>query len=134
MKDKTIIRHIPAQHFLAWKELYEDYAFWQDRGFTYVPIEPIISYDLGKDGTVAVFAGVLDLSLATWKDMAGPFQGELEIQKNRILSALDEKGFEHGHNHDNNFCLRLVRNAQGQPRFDVLPRLYLIDFDQAVSP
>ena len=35
---------------------------------------------------------------------------------------------------DANFCLRFFRDENGKVDFDKIPRLYLIDFDQAISP
>ncbi len=51
-----------------------------------------------------------------------------------IAEAITNLGFDHGHMHDGNFCLRFYRNEKGEPDFTRLPRLYLIDFDLAISP
>jgi len=133
LKNKVIVRHIFPEHFLAWKNLYEDYSFWQKNGFDYVPVEPIVSYHLEKDGNVAVFSGVLDLNLEEWQQMTLLFTSELETQRNKILTALNKKGIQHGHAHDANFCLRFWRDERGRPDMTKTPRLYLIDFDQALS-
>ncbi len=134
LKEKIIIRHIDPAHFLSWKELYEDSVFWRDHGFDYVPIEPIVSYRLEeKEGRVAVFSGVLDLNLAQWTSVSNLFQKELDEQRQKILRALRDRGFRHGHDHRRNFCLRFMRDENGKPRLDVSPRLYMIDFDQSVS-
>ena len=47
---------------------------------------------------------------------------------------IDELGIEHGHPHVDNFVLRFFRDDDGVPDLKRKPRLYLIDFDQAVSP
>ncbi|MFA6895704.1 MAG: hypothetical protein WC242_00620 [Candidatus Paceibacterota bacterium] len=134
---KTIIRQIEPKAFLAWKELYNDYAFWQEQGFDYVPIEPIQSYKLNENGLVDVFSGVLDISLGEWRrDLElDRFTPKLQEQKNKIRQVLDKRGIKHGHDHhDYNFCLRFFRDENGKPDLKRMPRLYLIDFDQAVSP
>jgi hypothetical protein len=133
LKDKTIIRHITPEAFAAWQKLYEDWKTWGAAGFDYVPIEPIQSFKLGKDGLVSVYSGVLDLSLSSWGGMNGKFMPELRKDKEKIIKTLDNKNIEHGHMHDNNFCLRFFRDKNGKVDFDKKPRIYLIDFDQAIS-
>jgi hypothetical protein len=134
LKGKTIIRRIVPEAFLTWQRLYEDYQLWQDAGFDYVPIEPINSYRLNKNGMVDVFCGVLDLSLGAWESRASLFMGELDEERKKITEVLYKAHIEHGHTHDDNFCLRFFRNADGSIDFTRVPRLYLIDFDMAVSP
>ena len=134
LKGKTILRHIKPEAFLAWQELYEDHEFWKQEAFDYVPIEPIQSFKLNKYGLVDVFSGVLDLSFNSWKDMCGDFVDELDEDKKKILDAIDKKKIKHQHPHNNNFCLRFFRDANGKVDFSRKPRIYLIDFDQAVSP
>jgi hypothetical protein len=136
LKDKLIIRHIKPRAFLAWQKIYENYQVWRDNGFDYVPIEPIQSYRFNKKrGLVEVFSGVLDLSLAEWLRVSGGmFEKELTEQKNKIISILESQGIEHGHLHDNNFVLRFFRDQNGNPDLNQVPRLYVIDFDAAVSP
>ncbi|MEI7480611.1 MAG: HEAT repeat domain-containing protein, partial [bacterium] len=134
LKDKTIIREITPEAFLSWQSIYENWKLWQQAGFDYVPIEPIQSFSINKNGSIRVYSGVLDLSLARWKEISTKFESELEEQKNKIKAVLSSINFEHGHPHDGNFCLRFFRNENGKPDFNRFPRLYLIDFDQAFSP
>ncbi len=135
LKGKLIIRHIKPTAFLAWQKIYENYQAWRDAGFDYVPIEPIQSYRLNKKGLVDVFSGVLDLSLARWNYISGGmFMGELGRQRNKIISVLNGQNIEHGHiHHDDNFVLRFFRDEHGNPDLTKTPRVYAIDFDQAVS-
>jgi len=134
LKDRLIIRHIKPGAFIAWQKAYEDYEMWRKAGFDYVPIEPIQSYRLNKEGEVDVFSGVLDLSLDQWLEISGGiFEKELSELRDRIISALENEGIKHGHTHDNNFVLRFFRDEDGNPDFNRIPRLYAIDFDQAVS-
>ncbi|MEK7625711.1 MAG: hypothetical protein AAB467_05215, partial [Patescibacteria group bacterium] len=133
LKDKTIIRHLKPDAFLAWQKLYEDYPMWQNEGFDYVPIEPIQSYHLNKKGLVDVYSGVLDLSLDAWKKMGGKFSAALKDDVHKIRTIVHRERIEHGHMHSANFCLRFFRDADGNVDFDRKPRIYLIDFDMAIS-
>ena len=135
LKGKTIVRSIEPKAFLAWQKLFESHELWKNNGFDYVPLEPIQSYRLNKDGLVDVFSGVLDLSLGDWQRKTNNmFEAELSDQKAAILNVLGITGVEHGHAHNDNFCLRFFRDENGKVNFNRAPRLYLIDFDQAVSP
>jgi hypothetical protein len=135
LKDKLIIRHINPKAFLAWQKIYENHTIWKENGFDYVPIEPIQSYKLNEKGLVDVFSGVLDLSYHNWRKVSdGMFDDELTAQKIKILGVIKSSGIKHGHNvHDNNFVLRFFRDKDGNPDITKTPRLYLIDFDQAIS-
>lgn len=134
LKDKTIIRHIEPEAFLSWQKIYENHELWKEYGFDYVPIEPMISYKLNKNGLVDVHSGVLDLSFDQWRRKSSLFVSELCDERDAILKALDEQNINHGHAHDDNFCLRFFRDSEGKVDFTKKPRLYLIDFDQAISP
>ncbi|MEI8339555.1 MAG: hypothetical protein WCF94_02735, partial [bacterium] len=135
LKGKSIIRTIEPNAFKVWQRLYEDYKMWQRAGFDYVPIEPIQSYRLNKNGKVDVFSGVLDLSLNDWKDKnIHTFDAELHNQRDKIIKTLVGLNVYHGHTHDNNFCLRFFRDKNGRPDFKRTPLIYLIDFDQVTSP
>lgn len=134
LKNKTIIRHLKPEAFFAWQKLYEDHEMWKQKGFDYVPIEPIQSYILNKKGLVDVFSGVLDLSLNAWKEMDGDFQTGLNEDRLKIIAILEKQGVNHGHTHEDNFCLRFFRDEKGNVDFSRKPRIYLIDFDMATSP
>ncbi|MCX6736606.1 MAG: hypothetical protein NTW73_00745 [Candidatus Parcubacteria bacterium] len=133
LKGKTILRHIEPNAFLIWQRIYDDYNVWEKAGFDYVPIEPIISYKLNEKGLVDVYSGVLDLNLMDWESKTDIFKDELEEQKKKILDVLTQLKIEHGHTHNNNFCLRFFRDANGKVDFNRAPRLYLIDFDAVIS-
>jgi hypothetical protein len=133
LKDKVIFRHITPTAFLSWQEVYEDHEMWKKAGFDYVPIEPIVSFRMDKEGLVDVASGVLDLSLNSWIGMSGDFSRELIKQKEKIKNILTEAGIKHGHPHGDNFCLRFFRKENGDVNFNKMPRIYLIDFDRAVS-
>ena len=53
--------------------------------------------------------------------------------REKIKKALESLGVVHGHTHDNNFIVYFDRDEQGEPILDKPPRVYVIDFDQAVS-
>ena len=134
LRGKAIVRHITPKAFKAWKELYEDYDFWSKAGFDYVPVEPIDSFKSNKEGFVEVYSGVLDLSFSAWLNKSQLFVAEIERDIEEIKQLLKARHFEHGHTHNGNFCLRFFRDEKGGIDLSRRPRVYLIDFDQAVSP
>lgn len=80
-----------------------------------------------------MYSGVLDLNLVDWSRITNLFSEELEAQRQKILKILEDQHVNHGHPNKSNFVLRFFRDADGKPDFTKVPRLYLIDFDQAVS-
>jgi len=135
LKDKTVIRHIHPKAFIAWQKLYEDHNIWKEAGFDYVPVEQIQSYKLNKENSVDVFTGVLDLALGQWLGKTDKiFERELLDQRDKIIQVVNLLKIRHGHMHDNNFCLRFFRDKDGKVDLNRVPRVYLIDFDQAISP
>ncbi|PKL72117.1 hypothetical protein CVV26_02925 [Candidatus Kuenenbacteria bacterium HGW-Kuenenbacteria-1] len=134
LKNKTIIRHIKPEHFLTWQKVYKNYKLWEKAGFDYVPIEPIQSFKLNKENLVNVYSGVLDLDLYDWKQITDEFVKELEEDREKIIEILEKNKIKHGHtNVVKNFCLRFFRDKNGNVDFNQKPRIYLIDWDQAVS-
>lgn len=133
LNGESIIRHINPQAFLAWQKCFEDYKAWQDNGFDYVPIEPIQSYRLNKEGVVDVFSGVLEVSLGNWLFRTDKFKNELAVQKNKLIKVLEQLGVSHKQLHTDNFCLKFFRDPLGKVDFTQVPRMYLIDFDAAVT-
>ena len=89
-------------------------TIWKENGFDYVPIEPIQSYNLNKEGFVDVYSGILDLNLEQWEKITRKFSPDLGEQKKKLLSILESKKIEHGHvHHDRNFCLRFFEIKMG---------------------
>ncbi|MBU0625388.1 hypothetical protein KKF05_03525, partial [Patescibacteria group bacterium] len=68
-----------------------------------------------------------------WNGKEGIYPSEINDLKEKIIAGLEELGIEHGHLHEGNFVLLFERGADDEARLDHLPRLYAIDFDQAVS-
>ncbi|MDD2483221.1 MAG: hypothetical protein PHE71_03035 [Candidatus Shapirobacteria bacterium] len=131
LKEKTVLRQIIPSAFLVWQKAFNNYQMWQEEGFDYVPIEPIHSFKLNKNGLVDVYSGVLDLNFYNWSQMTNLFTDELFEDQERIIKILNQNKIEHGHLHVGNFCLRFFRNESGEIDFTQKPRTYLIDFDQA---
>ncbi len=133
LKNKMIIRHLEPESFRVWQKLYENTKLWKDLGFDYVPIEPIKYYYLDEvKETVNVYAGILDINLKTWNLISGGiFKEELKLVMNKIIDSLNSVNSEHSHPHDENFCLKFFRNDDGKPDLNRMPKLYLIDFDNA---
>ncbi|NTW90208.1 MAG: hypothetical protein HGB37_04865, partial [Candidatus Moranbacteria bacterium] len=134
LKGKIIVRKFEMSSFLGWKRLYDDHAFWKGNGFDYVPIEPIVSFSVRKTGKVDVYSGVLDFSLLECRERGlKTWESELEEDRDKIIDAIKEGGYNHGHPHDKNFCLRFCRKDDGNIDYSKKPRIYLIDFDQVSS-
>lgn len=133
MVGKIIIRIISEEAFKAWKLAFEAKNAWEEAGFDYIPVEPILKKS-GKlmayktnDGNYRVYTKVLGSSLAT---VLGSNKNEklneiLLFDRERIISVLNKLGIEHGHLHRSNFC---IEEHNGKIR------LYAIDFDMARSP
>lgn len=131
---QVIIRIISEPAFLAWKKAFEAKEVWQKAGFDYVPVEPILmkgnelrAYKT-KDGRYRVYTKVLGPSLNEYlQNISEPeIKFRLNNNVNRIITVLTlDLDIHHGHTHLKNFCVEIV---------DGKPRLYIIDFDQAVSP
>ena len=130
-----IIRHIDIKPYLAWKKTYEDAEFWKRQGFDYVPVEPIVKASFNKETSkIDVFSRVLvGPSVKMWRAVLGPYSVDVKRQVQKIREALDELGIQHGHTHEDNFIVYFDRDEQGEPIVDHPPRVYVIDFDQAVS-
>ena len=132
---KAIIRIVSEPAFLAWKKAFEAKDVWKKAGFDYVPVEPILTkkeelraYQTKKGNYYRVYTKVLGISLGVFIDKTSDEEliTHLKLIKEKIIDVLTkELNIEHGHMHDNNFCLDIE---------DYKIRLYLIDFDQAVSP
>lgn len=129
--NKVIFRQINKRSFKAWRELYENHQAWQQGGFDYVPIEPIVSFRETDNNEISVATGVLDTDLYSWQNISnGVFMNELYTLQIKIEEMLNSLGYDHGHIHMRNYCVRFFRNSDGTPDLSRVPRLYLIDFDQ----
>jgi hypothetical protein len=136
LKGKVIIRHIPFPALKTWSDAFEASNFWKEKGFDYVPIEPIVGMrtDPKEATSVAVFSRVLGPSVAMWKEKSTLFLEQIEASMRRIIKALEEQGVEHGHTHEGNFCLVFHKKEDGKtPDLTKPPRVYAIDFDMAAS-
>ena len=134
LKDKIIVRQIKPEAFVAWQRAYENYELWKENGFDYVPIEHIQSFSYNKnDKLVDVFTAVLDLNFGKWNRISGGmFSDELNKQFKKIGEIINKMRISHGHMKSENCCLRFFRDEKGNPDITKVPRLYYIDFDQAV--
>lgn len=134
LSDKVIIRHIPLSAYLSWRRAFEDYTFWQKQGFDYVPIEPILDVAYkDKDSNVDVATQVLGPNISMWLNKNNHFKTYIEEQKTKIDYALNELGIVHCHLHNQNFCLVFEKQDNGEPDYNKHPRVYAIDFDQAIQ-
>ncbi len=120
-RGKIIIRIIGLAPFLAWKKAYDRHDIWREAGFDYVPVEPILAFELQKDLKVRVYCAVLDQTV-----------GQINLQQDpRLKNQLRFMKIEHGHLHDDNVCVKFAVDKNGEPDYSVRPRQYVIDLDQA---
>lgn len=130
-RGKAIVRQVALESFLAWKRAYDNADFWR-RKWTYVPIEPILSFRVRKDGFVDVISVVLDGSWGILRESEKLSHKEyLGSKINKLRFDLGTLGIIHGHAHFGNFCLRFFRNGDGSIDLSQDPRVYCIDFDRA---
>ena len=129
---KVIIRIVTKSAFLSWKKALESENEWKKEGFDYIPVEPILTKNekllafKTKKGQYRVYTAVLGQSLATFlKSSTNQYAEEYLINlRYKITRVLNKLKITHGHTHDSNFCVE---------RKDNKLRLYIIDFDEAIS-
>ena len=134
-RERLIERHIEVLPYEAWRKIYEAASFWKEHGFDYVPVEPIVqaSFD-ASTLRMDVFTRVLKgPSFGKWESQTDLYEDEINNQIEVIKSALKEFDLEHGHLHHGNFVLLFERDVKGEVVLEKLPRVYVIDFDQASS-
>lgn len=139
LEDRTITCTIDPLAFLGWRKAFEASDTWQNLGFSYVPVEPIIRTSSGKQaGKMNVYARVLKgITVEKWFENSNIlFEKEIRTRQANIREGLLMIGAEfaqvnRGHDHDNNYIVVPERDENGKRRLDVPPRVYLIDFDQA---
>lgn len=125
-----VMRKMNVYYYLQRRDLFEDFQLRKNHWFDYVPIEPILKvwkpdYNLN----VNISTWVLDTNLRDWIGKTSLYADELLKDRDKILDALKELWIDHGHPHDENFCLKFQRNKDGSIDYTTKPRLYLIDFD-----
>ena len=131
--NKVIIRIVSEPAFLAWKKALEAQVAWVNAGFDYIPVEPILKKGgkihayRTKEGNYRVYTQVLGPSYYIFRlgQVNTVLLEQLNDVQKIIESVLKNLNIVHGHLHDNNFC---VNDHEGKLR------LYVIDFDQAISP
>ena len=135
---KSIVRVISRNAFAGWKKAF-------DAG---IPVEPVLKGKNDrlrfreimqdnprkgwKKGEVLVFSKVLGPSVSAFLGVSENkqrFESVVREQQKKIESDLTRLSIKHGHLHDNNFCIHWEKDSAGK-RF---PKVYLIDFDLAVS-
>ena len=135
---KSIVRVISKNAFDAWKKAFLDG----------VAVEPILKSKRGRlrfreitennpkkdwnKGKVLVFSKVLGPSVESFLSVLRNervYGRVIREQKDKINRDLTRLSIRHGHLHDNNFCIHWEKDSAGK-RF---PKVYLIDFDLAVS-
>lgn len=139
LRGKALIRHIDLTAYASWKQAYEADSVWKEKGFSYVPIEPIVGVRFSNNNedapwAVDVFTRVLGINAYAWLgESNGVYAKYITEQMDLIRATLKEMGVEHGHLHQRNFCLVFEKNKEDEPDISKPPRVYAIDFDRAVS-
>ncbi len=137
---KMITKYVPLDGFLAWRKLYESPKIWEEAGFDYVPMEPIISFKNDKRflGLVKVQTGVLGMTVQSYENLGwGKFGRFIEDKMSLIRKVVESNEVIYDYtvgNHwrEGNFCLRWERlNNSDEIDWTRHPRVYLIDFDHA---
>lgn len=139
---KASMRIIPANSAIAWFEAFYNWDKWYEAGFNYVPVEPIQDMDFYHreqyGGRIEELATVVTTnlsgrSLADWMKYRTEFFYELDTLRDKIEGVLREMKINHGHLHDSNFVVVPYEASDGKVDYSRCPRLYVIDFDQAVK-
>lgn len=139
LRGKAILRTIDALAYLGWRKAYEAPDFWKEAGFSYVPVEPIVSVQENTaPGSVDVFARVLPGPNAyTWLyETSGQHREHILRQIEAITENLEKLGvvfaqISESHLHLRNFVLVFDRDHENNPILERPPQVYLIDFDQS---
>lgn len=135
LRNRAIIRHIDVGPYQGWKRAYEDVEFWKNHGFDYVPVEPIVKATLNPqtyrvDVVTRVFPAP---SVAIWNQNVELYTQAIDEQVEKIKKALEALGVDHGHTHEDNFIVYFDRDEHGEPILENPPKVYVIDFDRAIS-
>ncbi len=136
--NRIILRIVPVSAFVNWMNAYAAYRIWQEAGFNYVPIEPIVRASIikGNSNNVRVFTGVLGVTVERYLKMFSVSDQDkyyVTDQVEKIQETLLRMGVNHGHPHSNNFCVVHERTSDGEIDWSKPPRVYCIDFDQSDS-
>ncbi len=132
--DEVIIRHISTTAFSYWQRAYENWEIWKNLGFDYVPIEPILSFNISRKdkSKINVVAGVLGMTLDEYTRICpDSHKKELLETVDLVVKGLNQLKIQHGHAHRSNFCIYFEEDEDGQVNLEEVPKLYLIDFDMA---
>jgi hypothetical protein len=130
---KEIVRVVNKEALECWQKALAAEDEWQEAGFDYIPIEPILHSKNGRlrispledSKDMCVFAEVLGPNLKAYfrNKRNRAYAPELVERGNKILEVLNKKlHIQHGHAHPYNFCIKFENKK---------PQVYLIDFDEA---
>ena len=137
LRQKVVGRKMNILAFEQWRRAYESPKIWQESGFDYVPIEPIISFKNMENNNVRVSAGILGITLFEYVRVFSEYIQDDVFKKRRdIVDVLRKMNIDfsktaNGHLHNNNFCLKFERTPKGEIDLDKSPKVYLIDWDHA---
>jgi hypothetical protein len=120
--ERVVTRIVSLENFLAWKRAFENYQNWSEVGFDYIPVEPILHFELRRDLTVRVYTIILDDNV-----------GGLGLRPdNRIASVLEDLGIKYmDETFGGGYGVYFKKDLSGNPVLTEMPRQYVIDFQKA---
>ncbi len=120
--ERVVTRIVSLENFLAWKRAFESYQNWSEVGFDYIPVEPILHFELRRDLTVRVYTIILDDNV-----------GGLGLRPdNRIASVLEDLGIKYmDETFGGGYGVYFKKDLSGNPVLTEMPRQYVIDFQKA---
>lgn len=144
---EQLVRILPISSLMAWARAYMAAKAWEDAGFNYIPVEPIIGFYgqvvQGRSETDPFNIAVTTLNLCgkplscAYDFYDAEMQNKIFELKQRLLVVLAKIGVNHGHANDGNVVVvpevTVDEKGVSRVRRDVLPKLYVIDFDMAQS-
>jgi hypothetical protein len=132
---KAYQRIVWLSAFLCWKIAWESSIIRKKLWFTYVPIEPILSFDYKQNSKVKVISKILHMSIAEmenkYKNLYLFYKEHIEQEKEKISSWLKKLWIDHNDIQDCNLCVQFSYTQEWKIDASIPPRIYVIDWDRA---
>ncbi len=131
---KAYQRILSVSPFLCRKNAWEWIETWKQLWFSYVPIEPILSFRY-KEQKITVVSKLLQMSLDELSDQYSTvyqyYEEYIEKEKANIVTWLKMLWIDHDDIADRNFCVQFSYTQEWKIDISIAPRIYLIDWDKA---
>lgn len=134
---EKMVRIVPMTAFDAWLRAYLDES-WDSIGLNYIPIEPIGAVARADETTMNVAVQTIKLRGGSLQDTLFRYTPVVISEILKMYSAICEHlkevvGISHGHIFDGKNFVLVPQMTNGIADPGKLPRLYIIDFDMAMS-